>query len=637
MNITLIALGVHNPGGMPALLGLEKQYDRICEWAVSLGHPGEVTIFKINDFGDVRITAQSIRDAVDLVQVANSGWVIVYFCGHGFNVSGDPVWVLDGTEQEAESYLSIAGLKAAIASHGVNEITIIGDACQSLAKDNKTSNGVLRRGRKLGINSHVDQFFAAIPGQAGNIVHDELAKEWRPVFSTVLADALCNDPPPVSDMVWPQGRVVHNGTLDRYLSENVIAEAGKFGLTQNAQILAGRVQPDNIYRQIAPFDAKSTTKLNTILGDAFGSNVFGAGPRAAGVSAGESAIEVTKAFEQIVKTDLNTVSNSKDLLRDIFKTRPEPRLERSPEQRRNFEVTTNSEWRTRDWIVFLKENHSPGEVFRQNEGEYDRPAKLLHPDGNGRQIGESLVIRSSNENWSCLPYFQDLVCQISMGGRDRNGGSSVAEASKQQFGVQQIMWKDPYLPPEMQGTTLPEDVARYFKAFITGTLDSDTAEIMVAELRGAKHFNPVLGIIACYYYDRLGDVASIRRTASYYASKRFPMQPIPIDIALMCRRPMKLDRDFTLTISLPQIPEAIEPYPNAPHYLYASRSGVQDAKVAGILPVMSAGWRLLNAPGQSSLFKRLYKLLSPALTAAPITSFAGGEGEFYELLRKQQR
>jgi hypothetical protein len=628
MNITLIALGVHNPGGMPALLGLEEQYDRICDWAQSLGPPDEITVFKINDFRDSRVTAQSIREAVDLVQIANSGWVIVYFCGHGFNVSGDPVWVLDGTEQEAESYLSIAGLKAAIASHGVKEITIIGDACQSLAVDRKVSTGIIGRGRKLDLNSHVDQFFAAIPGQAGNIVHDELANKWRPVFSTILADALCNDPPPVSDMVWPQGKVVHNGTLDRYLTENVIAQAGKFGLTQNAQILAGRVQPDNIYRQIAPFDAHSTTKLNASMGDILGSI---SGPRVAGVSAGESAIAVTNAFEHFMNPNLGIVSTPEDLLKDLINGRPEQRVEWSSEKRREFEVATESEWRARDWISFLDHESSPGEVFRRNEAEYDQPAKL-YPDGNGSRIGQSLVVKSADENWSCLPYYQDLVCQISTGGRDRNGDPSAAGAGKQQFGVQQIMWKHPSMPPDLQGTHRPADVARYFKAFITGTLDSDAAEIMVAEFRGGKHYNPILGIIACYYYDRLGDVDSIRRTASYFA----PTQPIPIDIALMCRRPMKLNRDLTLTISLPQVPKAIQPYSNAPDYLYAPRQGVQDANVAGILPVMSAGWRLLNAPGQSSLFKLIYKLLSPALTAAPITSFASGERAFGDLLRKHQ-
>jgi hypothetical protein len=442
--IVCIAIGVHNPGGMPALVGLEADFNRMVSWARNLKAPNEVVVYVITDFDGRKVSAEAIREQIDLAEIANSEWVIVYFCGHGYNVSGDTVWVLDGTESEPESFINIAGLRAAIASHGAREITIIGDACQSLAPDRKISSPILKRGRKADLNCHTDQIFAAIPGQAANIVHEDLAQKWKPVFSSVLADILCNDPAPASDIVFPQGTVVHNGTLDRYLSSEVLKKASEFGLTQNAMLLAGRVQPNNIYRQIAPFDAAQLLKLSQLIQPVEKGvlkNFSDAMKEAStGVIFGSNATKITEVLGALAGASDDHSVNVEEIATEIKPKEPNWTTER----RERFELATNSEWRLEEWDRFVQNDEDKvGQIYLRDNSL----ATLEVWDSDDQQsdsvkiVGQSVIIDNSKANWSCLPYFTDLACLVSSRVRNQPQDDSKQEARFQQDGIQQLMWK----------------------------------------------------------------------------------------------------------------------------------------------------------------------------------------------------
>jgi hypothetical protein len=104
----------------------------------------------------------------------------------------------------------------------------------------------------------------------------------------------------------------------------------------------------------------------------------------------------------------------------------------------------------------------------------------------------------------------------------------------------------------------------------------------------------MLGVVAAYLYDAIGDRDSICRIASFYAKWG---EPIPFDIALLANLRGRRGKDGRLRVSIPRMVRR-EPQTNEEARrsdLFAATSEVSEAIVAGGFPWLRQGWDLLQA------------------------------------------
>ena len=96
------------------------------------------------------------------------------------------------------------------------------------------------------------------------------------------------------------------------------------------------------------------------------------------------------------------------------------------------------------------------------------------------------------------------------------------------FGITGLVYRELLAGEGARDINAPVEQA--LDALETGAIRSEQAADWAADLRRFKHADPVLGVIAAYLYDAVGDVENIRRMASYYAVHG---EAVPYDIALL--------------------------------------------------------------------------------------------------------
>ena len=144
-------------------------------------------------------------------------------------------------------------------------------------------------------------------------------------------------------------------------------------------------------------------------------------------------------------------------------------------------------------------------------------------------------------------------------------------------------------------------------------------------MRQWKHIDPVLGVIAAYLYDSIGDVDSIRRMAYFYIRSG---QSIPYDVALLAQLEGSRSGRF-FWAKVPPV-AAQEPRSEAEGRYAWTHEGtnVVEGPVAGVWPWMRQGWAFLEEPrdeGTSLVMAGLSDLIG-MLTPARFTTLAADGG-----------
>ena len=83
-----------------------------------------------------------------------------------------------------------------------------------------------------------------------------------------------------------------------------------------------------------------------------------------------------------------------------------------------------------------------------------------------------------------------------------------------------------------------------------GTLTGNDALDVAVRIRTDKHIDPVLGALAAYLYDAVGDRDNIRRIAYFYASAG---ETVPFDVALLADLRGTI-HDGRLVVDVPAVP-----------------------------------------------------------------------------------
>ena len=245
------------------------------------------------------------------------------------------------------------------------------------------------------------------------------------------------------------------------------------------------------------------------------------------------------------------------------------------------------------WPIEVVELGSSRPVnFRTYQGKFD--------------LTRTLAVQIIDKYWVFAPHFYGLGTTLIHSGSH----SAISET-----GLSEIFWRGGYEEPS---TKLGRLQATYSALHLlaSDSLQPPDLQVILATARAGKHKDPLLGILAGYIYEAVGDLDSIRRTASYYPKN---YQPIPIDLALMARCSIVLSKDGGLFVDLPGTPEAEPPYKDAPEYLWTATDELPRAEVAGFVPVFRRGWKHIDRlPGEMT---RALTVANKELLPGALTTF----------------
>ncbi|RYG88365.1 MAG: hypothetical protein EON59_04670 [Alphaproteobacteria bacterium] len=623
-----LAMGVANAQPLDWLPGAANAAQEIGEWArcsnfdavtVLTDQPevgqtrwtpqvGEPTA--INHPSGLAVTISRIRE--ELLALLPPGelthWLVLHFAGHGIRQdSVRTLWLPTDWEQENRG-IAVEALKTSLDFYGIENLTLVSDACRDFANRPATANlnadAVLPRGPMQPAQPGLDRFNAVEDGKSAFMVPGNTAAEARCILSGSLANALWGHEPkafsPHAD-----GRVISDSLL-RFISRKTKAVGQIYGLECKAETIRwfGEDNPDMVYYdadgppdpQAPPVEwpapgAAPAQPLGFPASDAVATairrlaSIHLPGGMASPVDPNDGAaslqnlrggLDLAFAIEQQAERGLGpraksmrtwqadavAISVKRDLEQRVRRTRRSTirRVLRDGQKRisghanlilsggRPVRIWSPSGVRrlgqTKSWRVDVEHSGAAQIIVEYADGlfapavVYPQLATLVTHDGQGRISG-----------WMCAPPYAADAASL--------GPTNKAIA-------------------ELQTTRLsPADVNK-----------------LAASIRYEKHANPMLGAIAAYLYDYVGDRDNIRRMAWYYAKHG---QPIPYDIALL-----GLLRTFSSDgILIAEIPAVKATRRSAGQELpsFATRStDERTGAVGGICPWLRQGWDFVAAP-----------------------------------------
>jgi hypothetical protein len=183
-----------------------------------------------------------------------------------------------------------------------------------------------------------------------------------------------------------------------------------------------------------------------------------------------------------------------------------------------------------------------------------------------------------------------------------------------ELGAQAVIYRSMDMP-------LSPDTERMMARLRAGALRREEAPKLVELLRGSKHLDPMLGVLAAYLHDSMGDLDNVRRTAFFFAQNG---QPIPFDIALLGRLQAHRDATGLVHVTVPPVSEA-EGTRSIPSYMKCSTIAIEGV-LAGAFPWLRQGWGRLDPEGRPDLYLPGLAQLTPYLLPAPFTTLTAMGG-----------
>lgn len=184
-----------------------------------------------------------------------------------------------------------------------------------------------------------------------------------------------------------------------------------------------------------------------------------------------------------------------------------------------------------------------------------------------------------------------------------------------EVGAQAVIYRSMDIP-------FTPDTEQMMASLRAGALRREQAPELVELLRDSKHADPMLGVLAAYLHDAMGDLANVHRTAFYFAQLG---QPIPFDIALLGRLEAHRDAEGLVRVRVPEVAEA-EGARKLPVYMRSATPPIEGV-LAGSFPWLRQGWDRLDPEGRSDLYPPGLAQLTPQLLPAPFTTLTAIGGD----------
>ena len=250
-NMRCIAMGISDAPPLEYLHGAENGAKAFGAWAKSLGIQTEI------------LTDENKAVEVDAVKTAFArlfegkpkvSRFLIYFAGHGLaRDAAEDLWLLSSWFSDLRA-VAVGGLCHRLARFGVEQLTVISDACRSPAADqwsaDLVADPVLDKGP---FDLHVplvDMFRASSPFHAAYMVTGSKPEEDRCIFSGLLDEAICGAQDSAFEA--PDRIRVSNFSLAAFLTEQVPLRAAQYKVELRPDIATGLRPPDNVYLASRP-------------------------------------------------------------------------------------------------------------------------------------------------------------------------------------------------------------------------------------------------------------------------------------------------------------------------------------------------------------------------------------------------
>ena len=190
-----VLIGVSQTGNLPTLKAVHEGVLAMQKWAAGQGmDPDLVKVFNDKD-GPVEVAQvkKAVKELVDLTTVQQ---LVVYFSGHGVNISRGEYWLLTGAPEDSNAAVNVAGSVELARTCGIRHVVLISDACRTAAEGIQ-AQGI--RGSEIFPNvvdaeaeRPVDVFFACGLGDPALEVKSpsKAAAVYRAIYTDSLVEAL---------------------------------------------------------------------------------------------------------------------------------------------------------------------------------------------------------------------------------------------------------------------------------------------------------------------------------------------------------------------------------------------------------------------------------------------------------------
>ncbi len=214
---------------------------------------GDATALDMAPADGLAVTVDRIRHELERLLPPGelTHWLILHFAGHGLRQDSVRTLWLPTDWMAAGRAVAVEALKTALEGYGIENLTLISDACRDFANRPSTANltpdAVLRRGPMDPVQPALDRFNAVEDGKSAFMVPGATPADARCILSSTLANALWGHEPAAFSRN-EEGQVVSDSLL-RFVSTNTKAVGERYGLASKAETLRGygTGNPDMIY------------------------------------------------------------------------------------------------------------------------------------------------------------------------------------------------------------------------------------------------------------------------------------------------------------------------------------------------------------------------------------------------------
>lgn len=571
-----VSIAVSRPQKLEALPGAIQASQAMIGWAKAAGFITEsITDKKDNlvDEKDNLVTVSNIR-AILMPLLTNTEDVIehfiFHFVGHGL-ASGaeDQFLLLSQWRSRPDEAIKLGRFVRLLQFYQPTRVSLFIDACRSRLKpdaDELNGSGILDRPEEEAVEFLEDRFRAAAAGADTYMIRDRASGVSHCLFSSVLLKALCGKYSEAIDTRKTKN-VVTSAKIYGAVNHHLPLEAARYRASITPSLKPSFVPPNDIYTYL-PI-AFEPPDLPT--------------PRLPATSA-----PPVLDFDWVPISDSEGPPPGLDVHQKVRTIKSAYASERRPT---HFATGAGLAITGAD----LRENPSatpPLQANFDNDVENGTWWQFAGPQSTLTEPG-SFVAEITTGSIVGAAAIPRMIATISIGGLMQPGTNTPQALMR---GATSVIYRPSKYWSSDQDLGLAskasEDVITRMRA---GTLTAEEALSVAAKIRGDKHVNPMLGVIAAYLYDAIGDRDSIRRIAWFYAREPEP-QFIPFDVALLADLKGKRGKDGRLRVRVPAVSQRAPRTPDEaehPDYFCATTE-IDNSVVAGGFPWLRQGWSLLD-------------------------------------------
>lgn len=615
MKKVCVAVGIGDASPLDYLRGAVNGAHAIADWARAQGY----TTCLLTDEHDP-VEFDDLKAELTRLLAGGVERLLLYFGGHGLSPgAADDLWLLSRWDQVRQG-VSVTALRNRLTRYGVGQLVIVSDACRTLIDANTsdvTGHPVLDRGPFDETLPQMDLWFAASPSRAAWMIPGRTPAESRCIFSGLLAEALAGVHAAAFDPEDPI-RGITSFSLADFLEAKVPAVASRYGATLKPAITTAIRPPRNIYVPGGPHPLAADELIPWP--DPSAVRVAGMGSSDHGGRVAPLPNESWTSRQPVILESINRGPSAPDT-----SPMPAPKLAAviaDDDVALAGTKKTQQQLAEKTLAGFRAENRP--DHFETGAGftvsGADAVRGLLGPPAEAHLLGDTGWWRVeprepfAPDPWwpSGIPIRQPLPLLVELTDGRWIGAAAlpnfVLSFSLNEAGAQAVIYRS-------MGSPDANKTEAAMAQLRAGALRREQVPELVEQLRAAKHADPMLGVLAAYLHEAMGDLANVHRTAFYFAERD---EPIPFDIALVGRLAARQDADGLVRVVIPAVAKA-ERARNVPGYM-KNATPQAEGVLAGAFPWMRQGWALIDQEGRPGLYPAGLADIAAHLLPAPFTT-----------------